>query len=95
MCLGVPGRVIEVHGGTALVDFWGVQREVKLDLVEQKLEPGDYIINHLGYAVRRISDDAIYDTLALYEVVLTEAGVDPIATDIFCEMTPGHDPKEA
>ena len=91
MCLGVPGKVIEVHEGSALVDFWGVQREIKLDVVGETLHPGDYIINHLGYAVRRISDDAIYDTLALYEVVLTEAGVDPIATDIFCEMAPGHE----
>lgn len=94
MCLGVPGKVIEVHETSALVDFWGVQREVKLELVGEKLQPGDYIINHLGYAVRKIEDEQIYDTLALYEVVLTEAGVDPIATDIFCEMAPGGSLKE-
>lgn len=86
MCLGVPGKVIEVGEGTAIVDFWGVQRLVNLDLVEQPIRPGDYIINHLGYAVRRISDEAVADTLALYEAVLSEAGDDPIAMEIFCEL---------
>jgi hydrogenase expression/formation protein HypC len=86
MCLGVPGRVIEVKEETARVDFWGVEREVKLDRVEQAIRSGDYIINHLGYAVRKIDADEVADTLALYEVVLTEAGVDPIATECFeCE----------
>ena len=84
MCLGVPGRVIEVNDEVARVDFWGVEREVKLDRVAQPIRSGDYIINHLGYAVRKIDADAVADTLALYEVVLTEAGVDPIATECFC-----------
>lgn len=84
MCLGVPGRVIEVRGEVARCDFWGIEREVHVDLIGQVLRPGDYIINHLGHAVRRISDDCVADTLALYEVVLTEAGVDPIATDCMC-----------
>jgi hydrogenase expression/formation protein HypC len=85
MCLGVPGRVVEVNEDVARVDFWGVEREVRLDRVGQPVRCGDYIINHLGYAIRKIDDDAIADTLALYEVVLTEAGVDPIATECFCD----------
>ena len=85
MCLGVPGRVIEVNDAIARVDFWGIEREVRLERVEQTIRTGDYIINHLGDAVRKIADDAIADTLALYEVVLTEAGVDPIATECFCD----------
>ena len=86
MCLGVPGKVVAVHGGLAIVDFWGIQREVKLDIVSQPIQTGDYIINHLGYAVRKISQEAVADTLALYEVVLSEAGDDPIATEALCEL---------
>jgi hydrogenase expression/formation protein HypC len=85
MCLGVPGRVIEVNEEVARVDFWGVERDVKLSRVGQPICSGDYIINHLGYAVRKIDAEAVADTLALYEVVLTEAGVDPIATECFCD----------
>ena len=54
MCLGVPGFVVEVHGNVALVDFFGAYRHVRLELVDQPVSPGDYILNHVGYAIRRI-----------------------------------------
>jgi hypothetical protein len=36
MCLGVPGRVLEVRGNLARVDFFGVQRDTRLDLVDER-----------------------------------------------------------
>ena len=82
MCLGLPGRIVSMSGQTARVDFWGSVRTVKLDAMKEAIVPGDYIIDHAGFAVRRIPDDDIADTLALYEVILCEAGGDPIATDV-------------
>jgi len=35
MCLGVPGRVIAVDGMLAVVDFWGVRKQLRLDVVDQ------------------------------------------------------------
>ncbi|MEA2236645.1 MAG: hydrogenase expression/formation protein HypC [Thermoanaerobaculia bacterium] len=72
MCLGVPGRVIEIHDCTALVDFWGVRKEVRLDIVDEPVVPGDYILNHVGFAIRRIAPEAVGETLALYEMLLRE-----------------------
>jgi hydrogenase expression/formation protein HypC len=86
MCLGVPGQVMAIRGNTATVDFWGVQKNVRLDNVSETIEPGDYIIDHAGYAVRKLSANDIAETLAMYEVILTEAGCDPIATDLELEM---------
>ena len=82
MCLGLPGRIVAINGKTARVDFWGSVRIVKLDAMKDPIAPGDYIIDHAGYAVRRIPDEDVADTLALYEVILCEAGGDPIATDV-------------
>jgi len=82
MCLGLPGRIISMSGKTARVDFWGSVRTVKLDAMKEAILPGDYIIDHAGFAVRRIPDEDVADTLALYEVILCEAGGDPIATDV-------------
>ena len=76
MCLGVPGRVVQVEGQVATVDFWGVRREVRLDVVDEPVGPGDYVLNHVGYAIRRIPDSEIAETLALYEILLREAGSD-------------------
>jgi hydrogenase expression/formation protein HypC len=86
MCLGVPGRIVEVHGLTATVDFFGVRRLVHLELVDQPVAPGDYILNHVGYAIRRIPEADIEGTLELYEQLLREADDDLMAADVRGEI---------
>lgn len=83
MCLGVPGQIVEVKSAKeALADFWGVQKLTRLDNLTEKVGPGEYVIDHAGFAVRVIPATDVADTLALYEVLLTEAGEDPIAGDV-------------
>lgn len=86
MCLGVPGRVMEVHGAIARVDFFGVQRDTRLDLVDEPVAPGDYILNHVGFAIRRIAAEDIVETLALYERLLRENDGDMMASDVRGEI---------
>jgi hydrogenase expression/formation protein HypC len=95
MCLGVPGKVIEVNGLLAMVDFWGVRKQIRLEVVDEAVQPGDYILNHVGYAIRRIPSGEIDATLALYEELLqrAEAHDDLMAADIRGEIqgaTDGH-----
>lgn len=60
MCLGVPGRVIEVHDDRGLamgvVDFGGVRREVCLAYIADEVQPGDYALVHVGFAISRIDE---------------------------------------
>lgn len=86
MCLGVPGRVVEVRGQTAVVDFFGVRRETRLDVVDEPVGPGDYILNHVGFAIRKIPAPEIAETLALYEMLLREAEHDIMAADVRGEI---------
>ena len=86
MCLGVPGRVIEIRGTSAIVDFFGVQRETRLDVVDEPVAPGDYILNHVGFAIRKIPSHEIQETLALYELLLRETGTDMMAADVRGEI---------
>lgn len=86
MCLGVPGRVIEVRRQTAIVDFFGVRRETRLDVVDEPVAPGDYILNHVGFAIRKIPAHEIAETLALYEMLLREAESDMMAADVRGEL---------
>jgi hydrogenase expression/formation protein HypC len=87
MCLGVPGRVIEVRGAVATVDFFGVTRDVRLELVDQPVAPGDYILNHVGYAIHRIPEEDIQETLSLYEQLLRHAEADDLmAADVRAEV---------
>jgi hydrogenase expression/formation protein HypC len=94
MCLGVPGRVVEVHGTLATVDFFGVRRETRLDVVDEPVGPGDYILNHVGFAIRKIPAHEIQETLALYELLLKEAEGDMMAADVRSEITASHDRED-
>ena len=46
MCVAIPGKVIEIKGNTATVDFNGNTVNVNVGLVEPK--PGQYVLVHAG-----------------------------------------------
>ena len=96
MCLGVPGRVVDVDvdGVVATVDFFGVRRSVRLEVVDEPVVPGDYILNHVGFAIRRIPAEQIQGTLALYESLLREAGDDMMAADVRGEIEAARSGRE-
>jgi len=96
MCLGVPGRVLEVDGLCATVDFWGVKRQVQLHICDEDVVPGDYVLNHVGYAIRKIPASEVEATMALYEELLraSEASADDLMTaDVRGEMRAAQEPS--
>jgi hydrogenase expression/formation protein HypC len=96
MCLGVPGKVLKVDGLEATVDFFGVRRVLRLDVVDEPVAPGDYVLNHVGFAIRRIPPSEVEETLALFETVLRYAGAgDLLAADVRGEVAAGRDPSDA
>lgn len=91
MCLGVPGLVVEVDDLTAVVDFWGARRRVRLDLVDEPVAAGDYILNHVGFAIRRIPSEDVKTTLELYEQLLKDADRNDLMTaDVRGEIEAGE-----
>ena len=60
MCLGIPGRIVEIRDDAGLlsgtVDFGGVRREVCLAYVADEVEVGDYAIVHVGFAISRVDE---------------------------------------
>jgi hydrogenase expression/formation protein HypC len=86
MCLGVPGRVVSVDGLVATVDFWGVQKQVHLHIVDEPVGPGDYVLNHVGYAIRKIPSDEVEATLAMYDQLLDGAPGDLMRQDVEGEV---------
>ncbi|MDR7574010.1 MAG: HypC/HybG/HupF family hydrogenase formation chaperone [Armatimonadota bacterium] len=92
MCLGVPGKVVEVNDMTALVDFWGVRKPVMLHTVDEPVAPGDYVLVHVGFAIRRIPPEEVEETLAFYEALLRAAEEDLMAAEVQSEI---RSPEEA
>lgn len=66
MCLGIPGRIIEIHTDRGLpmglVDFGGVRREACLAYVADEVKVGDYAIIHVGFAISRVDEDEAHRT---------------------------------
>jgi hydrogenase expression/formation protein HypC len=68
MCLGIPGKVIEVYDvdGTLMsrVDFDGVVQEVCLATTPEA-QPGQYVLVHAGFALNVLSDDEASETIKI------------------------------
>ncbi len=84
MCLGVPGKIVEIYesGGLQMgkIDFGGVTREACLAYVPEA-QIGDYTVIHVGFALHLISEEEANETLELLRQ-LVEAG----EQDAFEEM---------
>lgn len=72
MCLGIPGKVLEISESTGLrmgkVDFGGVIKEVCLAYLPE-LQVGDYAIVHVGFAITKVDEESAQETLALFEEI--------------------------
>ena len=66
-----------------------MRRRVRLDLVDEPVVVGDYVLNHVGFAIRRIPLGDIDGTLALYEQLLNRADGDLMASDVRNEIEAG------
>lgn len=69
MCLAVPGKVVEVRGDRALVDFGGVRREIMLTLLEKEVKPGEYVLVHTGYAIQVLDREDAEETLRFWREI--------------------------
>ncbi|MGH8962778.1 MAG: HypC/HybG/HupF family hydrogenase formation chaperone [Jatrophihabitantaceae bacterium] len=69
MCLGIPGRLVEIapRSDLARVDVAGVIREINLALLDGPWAPGDYVLIHSGFALERMSSDEARDALAVFD----------------------------
>ena len=71
MCLGIPGRVTEIHDDNGVtmgtVDFGGVRRSVCLAYVADEIAVGDYALIHVGFAITKVSEDEAKRTFAILE----------------------------
>jgi hydrogenase expression/formation protein HypC len=75
MCLGIPGRVVEIRDDgalrMALVDFGGVRKEACLAYVPE-VKVGDYVIIHVGFAISQLDEEEALRTLELLRMIDAE-----------------------
>ena len=64
MCLGIPGKIIEITGETATIDVAGTRKDASLRMME-KAAVGDYVIIHAGFAIEKVDTKRAEETLRL------------------------------
>ena len=68
MCLAIPSKVISINKETnmATLDTLGVQREASLDLMQDNVAIGDFVLLHVGYVMGKIDEEDAIESLKLY-----------------------------
>ena len=74
MCLGVPGKIVEIYEVEGLkmgkIDFGGLVKEACLEYIPDA-QVGEYTVIHVGFAIGRIDEAEAMRNLRFLE----EAGI--------------------
>jgi len=71
MCLAIPTEVVEVRADDpemAVVEVSGVRRTINVGLLASDgIQPGDWVLVHVGFAMSKIDETEARATLRLLE----------------------------
>lgn len=71
MCLSIPSRVKEIdENNVATVDTLGTIRKVSLDLIDEEVKVGEYVLIHVGFAMGKIDEESALESLKIYEEIV-------------------------
>lgn len=90
MCLGIPMRVLETDGVTALCAGRGEERRVGVLLVEP-VPPGGWLLVHMDRAVRALEEDEVEPLNNALDAILLAArgeNVDHLFADLLSPNPP-------
>lgn len=68
MCLAVPMKLVHIEGNKGVVELSGVKKEVSLNLL-RKVQIGDYLIIHAGFAIEKLDEEEAKKNLAIWEEI--------------------------
>lgn len=68
MCLGIPMKIIEIKGESAVAEAGSVRKQIRIDLIGD-VNPGDYVLIHTGYAIEKIDREEALETIDLLRQV--------------------------
>jgi hydrogenase expression/formation protein HypC len=71
MCIGFPGIITSIDKDNyAIIDISGTKREVCLDIVDEEVSVGDYVITHAGFAIHKIDVELAQEKLAMLKELI-------------------------
>jgi hydrogenase expression/formation protein HypC len=72
MCLSIPSKIksIDTEMNICVVDTMGVERSASLDLIDQDVVVGDYVLIHIGFAMNKIDEVDALESLKVYREII-------------------------
>ena len=71
MCIAFPGKIISIdEDNYAIIDVGGVKRDACLDLIDEEVEVGDYIVCHVGFAIHKIDEELAKEKLSFLQELI-------------------------
>lgn len=64
MCVAAPGKVIEINGSTAVIDYNGNKISASKGIVDVKI--GDYALVHAGLIIQVIPEDEAKNMIDIF-----------------------------
>jgi hydrogenase expression/formation protein HypC len=65
MCVAYPGKVVDIDGRMAKVDFAGNIVDVNIGVVDTRL--GDYVLVHAGCAIESMPEPTAMEILEIFK----------------------------
>lgn len=75
MCLAIPGKILEINGNQALVDFDGIQQKIIIALIQDP-EIGKYVVVHAGYAIEQINEEEAMEAIEQWKEIAEDQDLD-------------------
>lgn len=75
MCLAIPGKIVNIDGNTALIDFDGIKQEVIIALILNP-EVGKYVIVHAGYAIEQMEEKDAIEAIEQWKEIAEDQSLD-------------------
>jgi len=75
MCLAIPGKILEINGNSALVDFDGIKQNVIIALIQEP-QIGKFVIVHAGYAIEQINEQEALDAINQWKEIAEDQDLD-------------------
>lgn len=69
MCLGIPGKVVQIKNNQAKVKQGDHFHWLDLSLIKEKVIIGDYLLSYQNAAINKISQDEAEKTLKLLDQI--------------------------
>ncbi len=71
MCIGFPGKIISIdENNYAVIEIGGTKREVCLEIVDEPVAKGDFVICHAGFAIHRVDEDVAMEKLKFLDELI-------------------------